>query len=161
MSSKLLAYTVSRSQLGPSRRTHVMITAFFKPKRRMEEGKVDSPSDYMDNDGGNNNKKLKTTTTTTTRRSRSSSSSITPSTSTSVTACITPTPKSNNTNKLSSSVAKLIHHLHHHHNHNDDDNDNCSWRKALNAHLSSPSFDRLATFVESQRYVFNKTRSLE
>jgi hypothetical protein len=119
-----------------------MITTFFKPKRRIARKDDDTNDnvDDVDDDSGNQNKKHKSTTITTITTGS-------PSTSTSTSKCITPTPNINN--KLPVSVAKLIHHLSHHNN----GDDNCSWRKALETHFSSPMFARLATFVESERYV--------
>jgi hypothetical protein len=116
-----------------------MITTFFKPKRRIARNEDDANDNVDDDDdeGGNQNKKHKSTTITT----------GSPSTSTSTSTCVTPSTNINN--KLTVSVAKLIHHLSHHNN----GDDNCSWRKALETHFSSPMFAQLATFVESERYV--------
>ncbi|KAG7341362.1 uracil-DNA glycosylase [Nitzschia inconspicua] len=121
----------------------MMITSFFKPKRTRNEEEEDNNNNIVvttnddnhetetDDNGDVLKKKLKTTSSLTTAQ---------------LVTCITPMSSKKN---LTPAVAKLLFHLQRRNRDNGDGG--LCWRQALHQHLSSPSFARLADFVESQR----------
>jgi hypothetical protein len=135
-----------------------MITSFFKPKRKCH--------DDSDNNTDTTTVRATATATATTTTTPASKKSKATTDGSGVKALVTPP-------KLSTEVLELISHL-------NDDNDTdssrtsddnteeaktktttttstssqvLSWKLQLEKHFTKPSFHRLATYVQSQRYV--------
>lgn len=124
-----------------------MITSFFKPKRSPNDDDAPSNADENNNEnnkqklhtgnntGGDNNNKheLSTTTTNNTKRHKTSNRTL-----------------SSETMQLISYLNKVEEKVDEK-DRRDDTVEFVCWSNALERHFSTPSFARLASFVESQR----------
>jgi hypothetical protein len=120
-----------------------MITSFFKPKRTRAStaGKENGANAKGKTDG--QNKKQKTTT----NNNHGVDDDATENSK----------PKPNNANSSTPEASMLISYLSDPSNSSRNDDNTAdsvpTWKSALGKHFSSPSFKRLAAFVDTERYV--------